>query len=178
MNENPEEVYRGKALTLNLELANYPDGSNETLEIVRHPGGAGAIAINKQEKVCLIRQYRHAVEDWLWEIPAGKIELEENPLETAKRELLEEAGLTAGTWEALGKVLPSPGICDERIFLYLATDLSEKETAHESTEFIEIHWLPFMESIKMIEDGTITDAKTVISLYNARQWYKNPRKWK
>lgn len=171
MDEYPRHVYNGKALTLNLEQALYPDGTKEVLEIVRHPGGAGAIAINEQKRVCMIRQYRYAADDWIWEIPAGRIEHDENPLETARRELLEEAGLAAKQWDSLGKILPSPGICDERIFLYMATGISEKEVAHEPTEFIEIHWVPLQESINWIENGTITDAKTIISLYNAMQRY-------
>lgn len=162
-----ELIYRGKALTLNRERAVFPNGHQAELEIVRHPGGAGAVAVDTQGRVCLIRQYRHAIAAWLWEIPAGRIEHGEAPSSTAERELAEEAGLIAARWSSLGEILPSPGICDERIHLFLAEGLSETPHAHESLEFIEIHWLPFTEALQWAEQGEITDAKTLVALMRA-----------
>jgi ADP-ribose pyrophosphatase len=168
MKPKRESIYEGKALSLGLEQATFPDGSQETLEIIRHPGGAGTVAIDDKGNVCLIYQYRHAADGWLWEIPAGRLEGREEPLITARRELLEEAGLAAKHWQALGVILPSPGICDERITLFLAGGLSSVPVAHEPTEFIEIHWVPVSEAMAWIQTGKITDAKTIIALFMAQ----------
>ena len=158
-------VFEGKALSLGLEKASFPDGSTDTLEIIRHPGGAGTVALNQSGQVCLIRQYRYAVDDWLWEIPAGRIEGGEEPQFTAQRELGEEAGISAQEWLPIGSIFPSPGICDERIYLYLARNLSSIDMAHEPSEIIEVHWVPLSESISWIRAGEIVDAKTVIALF-------------
>ena len=161
-------IYRGRALTLNEERVAFPDGSHGTLEIVRHPGGAGAVALDERGRVCLIRQYRYAADGWLWEIPAGRLEPNEAPLLTAQRELAEEAGLRAADWQSLGSLLSTPGVCDERIHLYLARELSAAPMAHEDEEFIEIHWVPFPEAIQWACTGKINDAKTLIALYRVR----------
>jgi len=168
-----QTVFEGKALTLKLEQATYPDGSHEMLEIIRHPGGAGAIAINNYNQVCLLRQYRFAVDSWLWEVPAGRIEHGENPLETAKRELLEEAGIIANRWHPLGSFFPSPGICDERISLFVACDITMANTTHESTEFIEIHWLPLSEAINHVRQDKVFDAKTMIALFATHNYLES-----
>lgn len=162
-----ETIYRGDALNLGLEQARFPDGSEGTLEIIRHPGGAGAVALDDTGQVCLIRQYRYAADGWLWEVPAGRLEQGEDPLHTAQRELAEEAGLHAAQWQRLTAIFPSPGICDERITLYLARNLSPTDTAHEAQEFIERHWVPLAEAVDWIAQGTITDAKTIVALYAA-----------
>ncbi len=161
-------IYQGRALTLNEECVTFPDGQQEVLEIVRHPGGAGALALDEEGCVCLIRQYRYAVDGWLWEIPAGRLEVDEAPQLCAQRELGEEAGLRAGHWQSLATLLPSPGICDERIYLFLARDLSPVPTAHETGEYIEIHWLPLTDALAKVCTGEIVDAKTVIALQHAR----------
>lgn len=163
-------VHQGKALTLNLETATFPDGEKAELEIVRHPGGAGAVALDAEQRICLIRQFRHAADGWLWEIPAGRIDHAESPLNTARRELQEEAGLQAQHWDELGSVLPSPGICDERIHLYLARDLSAVDTSHEPQEYIEIHWLAWKDALQWCNEGKIVDAKTLVAIYRANAW--------
>jgi len=146
----------------------FPDGKQALLEIVRHPGGAGALALDEEGRVCLIRQYRYAADGWLWEIPAGRLETGEAAQVCAQRELGEEAGLRAGHWQSLATLLPSPGICDERIYLFLARDLSPIPTAHESGEYIEIHWLSLTDALAKVCAGEIVDAKTVIALQHAR----------
>ena len=168
MNKSSKTVYEGKALTLKLEQVAYPDGSRGSLEIIRHPGGAATVALNERGEVCLIRQYRYATNGWLWEIPAGRIDYNEDPFETAQRELGEEAGIIANQWDTLTTIFPSPGICDERIYLYMATDLTPISTSHEEDEHIEIHWIPFAEAIKWIQQGEIIDAKTIIALFCAQ----------
>ncbi len=159
--------FRGRIITLEQEEAILPNGQRTTLEIVRHPGGAAVVAIDDRDRVCLLRQYRYAVEGWLWELPAGKIDHGEPPEATARRELQEEAGFTAGGWQPLGYLIASPGVFTERVWCYLATDLQPAATAHEAGEVIEIHWLDFGEALRMARDGRITDAKTIVGLFRA-----------
>ena len=109
-------IYRGRLIELGLETAVLPNGATIELEIVRHPGGAVVLALDEADRVCLLRQYRHVAGDWIWELPAGVIEVGEDPLETAQRELREEAGLVATQWRELGTMLPSPGFCSEELF--------------------------------------------------------------
>lgn len=165
---NCQSIYRGRALTLNEERVTFPDGQQEVLEIIRHPGGAGTLALDDAGRVCLIRQYRYAAGGWLWEIPAGRLEQDEDPQTCAQRELAEEAGLIATHWQSLATLLPSPGICDERIYLFLARGLSATPTAHEFGEYIEIHWRPLDDALAQVCAGEIIDAKTVIALQHAR----------
>ncbi len=159
-------LHHGRALTLNAETVIYPDGRQEELEIVRHPGGAAAVAVDDEARICLIRQYRYAADGWLWEIPAGRLEHDESPLACARRELAEEAGVTAADWRPLGQLLPSPGVCDERIHLFLARGLQRVATAHETGEYIEIHWLAPARVQAMLCAGEIVDAKTLVALQN------------
>lgn len=161
-------VYQGKILDLGLETIALPNGEAAELEIARHPGGAAAVAIDDQSRVCLLRQYRHAAGGWLWELPAGKLEPDESTFNTARRELFEEAGVTAERWTELGTLHSSPGILTEVIHLYLATGLGQAAHDHEIHEVIEIHWLPFEQVLAWCRDGTITDAKTLIGLFRAQ----------
>jgi ADP-ribose pyrophosphatase len=102
--------YPGKIIDVYLETVKLPNGRITELEIVRHPGGAAAVALDARGRVCLLRQYRHVAGGWLWELPAGKIDSKEDPLLTARRELEEEAGIRAGRWDSLGDLLSSPGV--------------------------------------------------------------------
>jgi ADP-ribose diphosphatase len=157
-------VYEGRVVRLGIESLTLPNGVPLELEIVRHPGGAAVVALDEDLRVCLLRQYRHAAGGWLWELPAGKLELNEEPQATAARELEEEAGLRAGRWQKLGVVLMTPGFCDEAIHLYLAGQLTPVTTQPERHELIEIHWLPFSTALAQVGDGTIHDAKTMLGL--------------
>ena len=164
-------VHRGRLIALDVETARLPDGSDLELEIVRHPGGAAVVAINRRGEVCLLRQFRHAVaETRLWELPAGCIdESDASPRATAARELREEAGLCAAEWHDLGTLLPSPGFCDERLHLYLARGLTSVGPSHHADEFIEILWVPLERAVDMAAAGEITDAKTVAGLFRAQR---------
>jgi ADP-ribose pyrophosphatase len=114
-----------------------------------------------------LRQYRHAAGGWLWELPAGKIDVPETPDHTAKRELQEEAGVIADNWEPLGDFLSTPGFCDERIHLYLATGLHNAASEPHPHEVIEIHWKAFDEALDMCARGEIDDGKTLLGLMRA-----------
>jgi len=163
-----KQIYKGKIVDLGLETvqinANQPAA---TFEIVRHPGGAVVAAINDDQQVCLLRQYRHAVGKWLWELPAGKIDNREPPDQTIVRELEEEAGVIAKSWHQLGEIVSSPGVLDEVLYLYLAQDLSSTAFDHEPHEYIEIHWIALDKAIDMAITGEIIDAKTIINLIKA-----------
>ena len=168
MNDDDHVLFRGRIITLTQQEVALPNGVRTELEIVHHPGGAAIVAIDDRRRVCLLRQYRHAVGEWLWELPAGKLDAHEPPAETARRELAEEAGCTARTWRELGYMISSPGVFTERVWCYLATDLEPTATAHEAEEVIEVHWLAFDEAVAMAMDGRISDAKSVIALCRAR----------
>lgn len=160
-------IYRGKIIELDVEQVELPNGRRAELEIVRHPGGAAVVALDGQGRVCLLRQYRHAVGDWLWELPAGKIDAGEGPDVTACRELQEEAGVRAGHWTPLGRIVSSPGVFTEIVYLYLARDLEPVSVACEDHEVFEVHWFPFEAALQWARDGTLLDGKSVIALLRA-----------
>jgi len=160
-------IFRGRVIDVGLETVRLPTGQEVQLEIIRHPGGAAVVALDHDDRVCLLRQYRHAGGGWLWELPAGKLDPGEAPFSTAARELTEEAGVQAGAWQPLGRMLSSPGVFTEVIHLYLGRDLTPLPHAHEGDEVIEIHWLPFDQALDWCLDGTIEDAKTLIGLFRA-----------
>lgn len=160
-------IHRGRIIDLGIETAHLPDGRAVELEIVRHPGGAAIVALDRDRHVCLLSQYRHAAGGWIRELPAGRLEPGEPALDTARRELAEEAGVTAGEWTDLGTMLSTPGFCDEVLHLFLARDLRPVGTRHEASEAIEVHWLPFADALRMAADGDITDAKSVVALFRA-----------
>jgi 8-oxo-dGTP pyrophosphatase MutT (NUDIX family) len=160
--------FTGRVIRVTTDEVLLPNGHRTALEIVHHPGGAAAVALDAERRVCLLRQYRYAADGWLWELPAGKLEPDEPPLGTAQRELAEEAGVAGSHWASLGTSLSSPGVFAEVIHLYLATGIAPAATAHERAEVIEIHWLPFETACQWALAGTITDSKTVIGLLRAR----------
>lgn len=160
--------YRGRIISVTTDEVRLPNGREATLEVVHHPGGAVAVAIDAEQRVCLLRQYRYVAGGWLWELPAGKLEPDEPPLSTARRELIEEAGVSAERWRALGTYLSSPGVFGEVLHLFLATGLSAAATAHEHTEVIEVHWVDFEQACRWAERGEIADGKSAIGLLRAR----------
>jgi 8-oxo-dGTP pyrophosphatase MutT (NUDIX family) len=162
-----ESVFQGRVIDVALETVAMPGGQEVQLEIIRHPGGAAAVALDEQDRVCLLRQFRHAADGWLWELPAGKIDPGETPIGTATRELAEEAGLLAQDWTDLGRMQSSPGVFTEIIHLWMARGLTRQPHVHEQDELIEIHWLPLAQALDWCNDGEITDAKTLVGLYRA-----------
>ncbi|NCA68704.1 MAG: NUDIX hydrolase [Sphingobacteriia bacterium] len=160
-------VFQGRIIKVALERVLLPSERETQLEIVRHPGGAAVVALDEEERVCLLRQFRHAAGGWLWELPAGKIDPGESASVTARRELAEEAGLSAAEWVDLGRMHSSPGVFTEVIELWMARGLTRQAPAHEPDESIEIHWLPMSQALDWCTDGEITDAKTLVGLYRA-----------
>lgn len=161
------KIFRGRIVTVDVENVELPNGRRTVFEIIHHPGGAAVVALDANQRVCLLRQYRPALGSWLWELPAGKIDHGEPPLQTAQRELLEEAGLRAARWDGLGSVVSSPGVFTERIHLFLARSLAFFPATPGADEVIEVHWLPFTEALAHTLDGTIDDAKTLAGLLRA-----------
>ncbi len=164
MSHTSKQIYEGRVISLGIESLTLPNGTPLELEVVRHPGGAATVALDEQDQVYLLRQYRHAGGGWLWELPAGKLEPDEAPQATAARELTEEAGVHADNWQELGDILVTPGFCDEIIHLFLARKLTRVPPQPESHELIEIHQLPFRKALAQVYDGTIRDAKTMLGL--------------
>lgn len=158
------EIFRGRIVTLTQETVRLPDGHQFELEVVHHPGGAAVLALDEQQRLCLIRQYRHVTGGWLWEVPAGKIDNHEPPEQAARRELQEEAGVTAQQLHYLGRTVTSPGIFTEVVHLFLATQLRSVTAAPEPEETIEVHWLPLAAVYDMIARGEIIDAKTIVGM--------------
>jgi 8-oxo-dGTP pyrophosphatase MutT (NUDIX family) len=165
--ENQTVHFRGRVITVTTDDVVLPNGHRAKLEVVHHPGGAAVVALDSKRHVCLLRQYRYVAGGWIWELPAGKLEPNEPPLETARRELVEEAGVSASHWNSLGTVLSSPGVFGEVLHLFQATGIEPSTAAHEHSEVIEVHWVPFEEAHEWALNGTIRDAKTIIGLVRA-----------
>ena len=163
--EQRKVIYSGEVVKLGIESVELPNGHRLSLEVVRHPGGAAVVALDTRGQLCLLRQYRHAAGGWIWELPAGKCEPDEDPLHTAQRELEEEAGLRAASWRKLGSTYTTPGFCDEVIHLYLAQELTPVLQRPESHEVLECHWIPYAQALNWSHDGTLTDAKSIIGVH-------------
>jgi ADP-ribose pyrophosphatase len=165
--DSPRRLYSGRVVDLDLEQVALPNGVVAQLEIVRHPGGAAIVVVDAEDRVCLLRQYRHAAGGWLWELPAGRLEPDERPLATAGRELAEEAGVTAARWESLGTIVSSPGVFTEAIHLFLAQDLGPSEAVRDRDEVFEVVWVARDDAVRRALAGDIRDAKTIIGLLRA-----------
>ena len=165
----PQTVFAGNIIRVEVDEVTLPGGQRMHMEAVRHPGGAAVVAVDAHRRVCILRQYRPVFDDWVWEIPAGKLDDEEPPAEAARRELAEEAGVAATHWQPLGRMLASPGVFDEIVHLYLARELREVETCHGEHEILECHWLDLNEAVARCLAGEFNDAKTVIALLRARE---------
>ena len=160
-------IHQGNLIALHNERVEFPNGGHTYFDIVKHPGGAVILAINHKQEVCLLKQWRHAVRQDIWELPAGCLEEGEAPLLTAQRELEEEAGVVASDWQALGHICSSPGFSNEILYLFCARELSSGVVNLDDAEQIEAHWVAVDEVKAMIERGEIIDAKTLALLYKS-----------
>jgi len=167
------QVFQGRIIDVALERCTLPNGREVELEVIRHPGGAAVVALDKEGRVCLVYQYRPVVGGWLWELPAGKIDPPEQPSHTACRELAEEAGVEAHNWHSLGSFHSSPGVFSEVVHLYLATDLQYRDQALEHDELLEVHWMPLGQALEWAVSGRISDGKTLIGLFRAAALRQN-----
>ena len=166
---NSEELHRGKIITLNCESVRLPDGSLADMDILRHPGASAVVPflsgpMGDEPQILLLRQYRYAAGGYLYEIPAGRLDEGETPLECATRELKEETGCTADHIEPMTSILTTPGFTDEVIHLFMATGLTHGEPNREADEFVEIVIMRLSEALERISAGEITDSKTILAL--------------
>src|ERR1017187_3994506 len=160
-------VYRGPVFTVTTDHVQEPGGVEVRRDIIRHSGSVVVLAVDDSRStpgVLLERQYRHAAADYLWEIPAGRIDPGEKELEAAKRELLEETGYTAAKWRRILKFYASPGFVAETMAVYLATGLRKGEAQPEDDEVIYLRMVPLPAAVRMVIRGTIRDAKTISSV--------------
>ena len=168
-----EEVYAGRIISLRKDTVAMPGGGSSVREVVTHPGAVGVVALDDDGAVVMLRQYRHAIGEHLWELPAGLRDAEgEPPLETAQRELAEEVGLAAQRWQLLTTSLSTPGFCDELVGLYLAEGLSPVDrpegfvVEHEEAD-MTVERVPFDQALQMVFDGTVRNALAVIGILAA-----------
>ena len=153
-------AFQGRLLRLRVDEAQLPDGSVAGREVVEHPGGVGVLALTEEREVLLVRQFRYPYGEILTEIPAGKREPGEDPLLTGQRELAEETGCRADNYTFLGTVYPTPGYCDEVIYLYMATDLHPEDAHPDEDEFLEVERMPLAQLVDLVLDNKVPDAKT------------------
>jgi ADP-ribose pyrophosphatase len=162
-------IYKGRVFLLVRENVTLDNGATADLEYVEHPGAAAIVPLTETGEVVLIRQYRHALKGYIWEIPAGTLNPGEPVADCARRELTEETGLAAAAWEKIGEITPVPGYSDERVHLFLAWDLTPARQALDADEVLAVHRVPLPEALRMIERGEIQDAKTICGLLLAER---------
>ena len=164
-----KEIYKGRVISLSVDTVITPGGNEATRELVHHPGGVAIVAIDNDDMIYLVRQYRIPYDDILLEIPAGKLDSkEENPKDAAARELSEETGLVAKEIKHIGDFYPSVGFLDENLRLFVATGLSEGQTHPDEDEYLDVVKMPFDEAVKLVIDGTIKDGKTIAGILKAK----------
>lgn len=162
-----ELKYKGAILDVYHDTVMLENGMNAGRDVVRHSGGVCVVAVNENKEVYFVKQYRYPHKKVLLEIPAGKLEWGENPLECGTRELREEAGFTADEFISLGCLYPTPAYDTEVIYMYLAKGLHKSEQDLDEDEFLEVLTIPLDEAVKMVMNNEIEDAKTQLALLKA-----------
>lgn len=157
-----QQVWSGRIFDINRLQVALPDGRPAVRDVVRHPGAVAVVALTQDQRVVLVRQYRTALDRVTVEIPAGKLDPGEDPLEAARRELLEETGVTAGKIGYLTTMATSDGFCDELIHLYMATDLRFSQSNPDDDEFLHVDLVPIQQLIDAVLDSRIEDGKTAL----------------
>jgi len=155
--------WTGRRIRVRVDETERADGHQTTREIVEHPGAVGILAWDGNQ-LAMVRQWRHAAGKVLLEIPAGTLEPDEPPDETARRELAEEVGVAAATWVDGPRFYTAPGFCDELMHLYLATDLTAADGESDPDELLEASWMTLEDAHAAIDDGRIVDAKTIAAV--------------
>jgi ADP-ribose pyrophosphatase len=161
------QEFKGNYLTFRKDEVELSTGDKATREMVLHPGAVAILALNDQDEAVLVRQYRYPVQEVLYEIPAGKLEKGEDPLNCAQRELAEETGFRAEAWEKVASFYTAPGFTNELMHLFLARELTAHEARPDPDEIIAFETLPVQEIRSLMEQGRIKDAKTLIAFL----WY-------
>jgi ADP-ribose pyrophosphatase len=164
-----ERLYTGRVVNLDRDTVRFPDGSSGQLEMLRHPGASAVVPFldhpgAPDPRVLLIRQFRHAANGFIWEVPAGRLDAGETPEACAHRELEEETGMRAGSLEALTTIYTTPGFTDERIHLFLAHGLQAGAQHREADEFMELRELAWSAVLELVRTGQVQDGKTLTSI--------------
>jgi ADP-ribose pyrophosphatase len=165
-------VYSGRVINLDVDVVEFPNGTTGELELFRHPGASAVVPFltdpqGEDPQILLIRQYRYAADGYLYEIPAGRLDPGEDPEECARRELREETGCTAGTMRHLYTMYTTPGFTDEKIHIFLATDLQQGEAAREADEFLTVEPVLLSRALEMVKSGELKDGKTAVGILYA-----------
>lgn len=157
-------IYEGKILSLRVDDVKLPNGNTAKREVVEHPGGVTVAAVTSSNEFVFVRQYRHPYQQVLLELPAGKLDASESPLEAAKRELREETGVIGKDYIDLGQFYPSAGFCDEVLHLYFCRVETMESAQPDEDEFIEPILIPIEQAVEMVLNNEIPDGKTQVTI--------------
>ena len=163
-----DKLYEGKIISLRIDTVELPDKKYSKREIVEHPGGVAIVGVTDENEILLVKQYRKAADRVLLELPAGKLEVNEEPKETAFKELKEETGYRAEKLEYLLEFYTSPGFSTEKVYIFLAENMEKGEQELEAGEFIDVESYKIDDLIDMINKGDIIDSKTIIGIYTMK----------
>ncbi len=164
-----KDIFKGYILDVKLHTVELPDGNTASREVILHPGGVGIIAVTPDKEVFMVTQYRIAADDIMLEIPAGKLEYDENPYDAAIRELQEETGYTASKLIEFGSYYATPGYCSEKLIIYMATDLTFVGQKLDEGEFLNVKKYPLDTLYEMVMNNEIHDCKSAIAILKAKQ---------
>lgn len=170
--EEVQGIFNGNIITVHHDTVTLPNGAEAKREVVDHNGGVAVVGITDDNEILLVRQFRYPYKETIYEIPAGKLEKGEDPLEAGKREFLEECGATAGVFESLGEIYPTPGYCNEIIRLFYAQNLEYTQQSLDEDEFLDVTKMPVNECIDKIMKNEIKDAKTIIGVLKLKELKK------
>ena len=173
---NRTTIHRGKVFELVRENVTLENGTTTDVEFIDHPGAAAIVPLLSDNRVVMLKQYRHALKKVIWEIPAGTLDPEEEVLGCARRELIEETGYSAGQWHRLGEITPVPGYSNESIHIFLARKLKPAAQNLDADEVIQIQAVEFQTVLEMIGKGEVQDAKSIAGLLMASAWLENRNK--
>lgn len=162
-----QHVFQGRIVDLSVDRVRLPNGNVCDLELIRHPGAAAVVPVDENGDAILVRQYRYAAGGWLVEVPAGKLDGGEAPEMCATREVEEETGFKTGRLSSLGWIWTTPGFTNEKIWLFLATELTPSRSALQPDEILAVKRMPLAEAVDLALRGEIRDAKSVCALLRA-----------
>jgi ADP-ribose pyrophosphatase len=168
-----KQVFEGKIVNIRLDSVELVNGKTSFREVVEHAGGVVILAVDENNRAYMVRQFRYPIGRAKLEVPAGKLEKGEDPLEGAVRELREETGLTAEQIIYFGGTYPSPGFCDEQLHIYLALGLTQGEACPDEDEFLNLEVIDLDELAAMIMRGELQDGKSINAIFMAREYLRN-----
>ncbi len=171
-----KRIHQGRVYELVSENITLENGVTTDMEFIHHPGAAGIVPMPDKNQVILIKQYRHSLREYIWEIPAGTRDPDESMLTCARRELIEETGYSAEKWIELAEITPVPGYSDECIQLFIATNMKAAQQNLDQDEMLNVHRVNFDEALDMIQRREIRDSKTISGLYLAYHWLQDRKR--